>query len=115
MTAACLDATKARFAAQQLCGSTLLWWNNYSAMLPADHIVTWEEFKTTFCRHHISEGLLERKLNEFLALMQATRMSLQHTQVFNNACASMLVITLTLMLRSEIAFIGDSTLSSRSV
>ena len=42
-------------------------------MLPADHIVTWEEFKTAFKAHHIPEGLVERKLNEFLALTQGTR------------------------------------------
>jgi len=51
-------------------------------MLPADHVVTWDEFKNVFRVHHIPEGLMERKLNEFLALTQDT-----HTvQVFNNLC-----------------------------
>jgi hypothetical protein len=56
---ACLDANKARFAAQQLCGSTLMWWDNYHAMLPVDHVVTWEEFKATILGNHIPKGLLE--------------------------------------------------------
>ena len=55
-------------------------------MLPADHVVTWEEFRTAFRAHHIPEGLLERKLNEFLALTQGNRTVLQYAQVFNYLC-----------------------------
>ena len=55
-------------------------------MLPADHLVTWDEFKTAFKGHHIPEGLMERKLNEFLALTQGTRTILQYAQAFNNLC-----------------------------
>ena len=36
--------------------------------------------------HHIPEGLLDRKLNEFLALTQGTRRVLQYAQVFNQLC-----------------------------
>jgi len=36
----CSDANKVRFAAQQLRGTACLWWNQYTAMLPTDHIVT---------------------------------------------------------------------------
>jgi hypothetical protein len=42
-------------------------------MLPDDHIVTWNEFKTAFRSHHIPEGLMERKLNEFLALTKGNQ------------------------------------------
>jgi hypothetical protein len=55
-------------------------------MLPADHVVTWEEFITAFRAHHIPEGLLERKLNEFLTLTQGNRTVLQYAQVFNHLC-----------------------------
>jgi hypothetical protein len=55
-------------------------------MLPTDHVVTWEEFRTAFRAHHIPEGLLERKLNEFLALTQGIRTVLQYAQVFNHLC-----------------------------
>jgi hypothetical protein len=47
-------------------------------MLPTDHAVTWEELKTTFRGHHIPAGILDRKLNEFLALTQGTRTVLQY-------------------------------------
>jgi predicted PolB exonuclease-like 3'-5' exonuclease len=55
-------------------------------MLPADHEVTWEEFKTAFRGHHIPAGILDRKLNEFLALTQGTRTMLQYAQAFNDLC-----------------------------
>ena len=55
-------------------------------MLFADHVVTWEEFRTAFRAHHIPTGLLERKLNEFLALSQGNRTVLQYAQVFNHLC-----------------------------
>jgi hypothetical protein len=55
-------------------------------MLPADHEVTWEEFKTAFRGHHIPAGILDRKLNEFLALTQGTYTVLQYAQAFNDLC-----------------------------
>ena len=39
-----------------------------------------------FRSHHIPDGLIERKLNEFLALNQGTRTVLQYAQVFNHLC-----------------------------
>ena len=55
-------------------------------MLPADHVVNWNEFKDAFRAHHIPAGLLDRKLNEFLALTQGTRTVLQYAQAFNHLC-----------------------------
>jgi hypothetical protein len=98
----CSDANKAHFAAQQLRGTGCLWWDNYFAMLPVDHVVAWDEFKYAFRAHHIPEGLMERKLNEFLALTQGTRTILQYAQV-SITFFSMWAITLTPMLRSLIA------------
>ena len=54
----CFEANKTLFAAQQLCGTTRIWWDNYCATLPADHVVLWEEFRTTFRAHHIPKGLM---------------------------------------------------------
>jgi hypothetical protein len=55
-------------------------------MEPDGHVVTWEEFKTAFRAHHIPKGLIERKLNEFLALTQGNRTLLQYAQAFNHLC-----------------------------
>lgn len=53
-------------------------------MLPADHVVTWEEFKTSFKGHRIPADIMDRKLNEFVALIQGTRTVLQYAQAFND-------------------------------
>jgi hypothetical protein len=55
-------------------------------MLSADHEVSWEEFKTTFRGHHIPAGILDHKLNEFLALTQGTLTVLQYAQAINDLC-----------------------------
>src|SRR5688572_17027441 len=73
LTGACPDDTKTRFAAQQLHGPARTWWDHFRAMLLADHVMAWEEFKTAFRGHHIPAGIKDRKLNEFLALTQGTR------------------------------------------
>jgi phage terminase small subunit len=49
-------------------------------------VVSWEEFKAAFRAHHIPEGLIERKLNEFLVLTQGTRTVMQYAQAFNHLC-----------------------------
>jgi hypothetical protein len=85
LTRDCPDDTKACFAAQQLHGPARTWWDHFHAMLPAEHEVTWEEFKTAFRGHHIPAGILDR-LNEFLALTQGTRTVLQYAQAFNDLC-----------------------------
>jgi predicted PolB exonuclease-like 3'-5' exonuclease len=86
LTGDCPDDAKARFAAQQLRGPARTWWDHFCAMLPTDREVSWEEFKTAFRGHHIPAGILDRKLNEFLALNQGTRTVLQYAQAFNDLC-----------------------------
>jgi hypothetical protein len=75
---ACPDDTKTLFAAQQLHGPARTWWDHFRTMVPTDHEVTWEEFKTAFRGHHIPAGILDSELNEFLALTQGTRTVLQY-------------------------------------
>nr|CAB3503748.1 unnamed protein product [Digitaria exilis] len=69
-----------------LATPSLLWWENYLALQQENHVIEWEEFKTAFKAHHIPAGLVERKLNEFLALIQGTRTVLQYSQGFNGLC-----------------------------
>ena len=82
----CLDEAKVRFATQQLCGPARTWWDHFLAMQPVDHVVEWREFKAAFRGHHIPAGIMDRKLNEFLALTQGNRTMLQHAQAFNDLC-----------------------------
>jgi hypothetical protein len=86
LTIPCADSNKAHFAAQQLHGAARIWWDNYCAMQTDGHVISWEEFRNAFRAHHIPEGLVERKLNEFLALTQGTRTVLQYAQAFNHLC-----------------------------
>jgi hypothetical protein len=55
-------------------------------MQPVDHEVEWREFKAAFRRHHIPAGIMDHKLNEFLALTQGNRTVLQYAQAFNDLC-----------------------------
>jgi hypothetical protein len=86
LTIPCADSSKASFAAQQLRGAARIWWDNFYAMQPAGHVITSAEFRAAFRAHYIPEGLLERKLNEFLALTQGTSTVLQYAQNFNYLC-----------------------------
>jgi hypothetical protein len=74
------------FCNKQLRGTARLWWDHYHAMQPADHVVTWDEFRTAFRAYHIPKGLIERKLNEFMNLTQGTRTVMQYAQVFDHLC-----------------------------
>jgi hypothetical protein len=86
LTIPCADSSKASFAAQQLRGAARIWWDNFYAMQPAGHVISWDEFRTAFRAHYIPEGLLERKLNEFLALTQGSNTVLQYALTFNHLC-----------------------------
>jgi hypothetical protein len=65
----CTEYQKTLYAAQQLKGPTGAWWASYTATLPADHQVVWDEFHVAFCGHHLSAGTVHRKLVEFLELL----------------------------------------------
>jgi hypothetical protein len=82
----CSDVAKVKFATQQLRGPTRTWWDYFLAMQPVDHVVEWREFKAAFRGHHIPAGIMDRKLNEFLALTQGNRTVLQYAQAFNDLC-----------------------------
>jgi hypothetical protein len=55
-------------------------------MQPVDHEVEWREFKAALRGHHIPAGIMDHKLNEFLALTQGNRTVLQYAQAFNDLC-----------------------------
>jgi hypothetical protein len=54
----CIEYQKTLYAAHQLRGEAGAWWASYTATLPIDHHVPWEEFYTAFHAHHHSAGLL---------------------------------------------------------
>jgi hypothetical protein len=44
-TLPCSEEHKASFAALQLRGAALIWWENLKTMIPAGYQISWAEFK----------------------------------------------------------------------
>jgi hypothetical protein len=66
----CPEFQKTLYATQQLHGPTSAWWASYYVTLQDGHQVSWAEFCQAFHGDHISSGLMDRKLQEFLHLQQ---------------------------------------------
>jgi hypothetical protein len=82
----CSEEHKATFAALQLRGEALMWWEHFKIMQPVGHEVTWMEFKRVFKDHHIPKGLMVRKMKELLALKQGDDTVYQYAQKFKSLC-----------------------------
>src|SRR3954468_16671055 len=67
------DRDKVNYAAYHLEGAASSWWENYLNMRPAGPATTWNEFCTAFREHHIPQGLMDRKREEFCNLTQGRR------------------------------------------
>jgi hypothetical protein len=82
----CSEERKASFAALQLRGAALIWWENFKTMIPAGHQITWAEFKQAFKEHHIPKGVMDRKMKEFLTLKQGSDTVGEYDKKFNALC-----------------------------
>ena len=58
------------FATFLLRGESASWWENRQAMRAPGATITWPEFKASFLSHHVPDGLMERKREEFCSLTQ---------------------------------------------
>jgi hypothetical protein len=110
----CSDVAKVRFATQQLCGPARTWWDHYLAMQPVNHMVEWGEFKAAFRGHHIPVFLMDRKLNEFLALTQGIVQCCSTLKLLMTYVSTQ-DIMLTQMRRRGIGSGGASVLSSATI
>jgi hypothetical protein len=79
----CTELQKTLFAAQQLREFASAWWDSYTATLPKDQQVPWNEFCKAFRAHHLPAGLLRGKLKEFLDLKQGNHTVYDYTRQFN--------------------------------
>jgi len=67
--AQCSDLEKVLYASGQLQGPAQEWWESYQYGRPNNAPpVTWKEFTEGFRSHHILEGLIELKAEEFQSL-----------------------------------------------
>jgi hypothetical protein len=80
----CSEENKAGFAAQQLRGEALIWWEHFKFMQPQGHQITWAEFKKASKQHYIRKGLVDRKMREVMNLKQGSDSVYQYAQKFNS-------------------------------
>ena len=61
---------KVLYATHYLPGPARAWWETTKALLQADQVIDWDDFKARFRKKHIPSGLIERKKYEFRRLRQ---------------------------------------------
>jgi hypothetical protein len=61
---------KVLYATHFLAGAAGAWWENVRAMQPEGQVMTWEAFKSKFCKVHIPSGLIKIMRDKFLNLKQ---------------------------------------------
>src|ERR1041385_4564682 len=72
------------FAVYFLEGAAGEWWENYAAMQPEGHVVTWHQFRDAFRGYHILDEMMERKKEEFCNLTQGDRSIHEYMTEFNH-------------------------------
>ncbi|XP_040385858.1 uncharacterized protein LOC121056120 [Oryza brachyantha] len=80
----CPDAEKTNLAAEQLQGAAGDWWENFLAMQPAGHAITWPEFRNAFRAAHVPKGIMDLKQREFLSLTQGNKSVMEYLREFNH-------------------------------
>jgi hypothetical protein len=68
--AQCTDHEKVLFAAHQLFGTIVNWWETYSNTHADVDSITWNEFKAHFRNHYVPCGTMKLKKHEFTDLKQ---------------------------------------------
>jgi hypothetical protein len=81
----CSVENKSNFAAPQLRGEALMWWDHFKSV-QRGRAVTWDDFKQAFKSHHNPKGLMDRKMRELLALRQGSDTVYRYAQKFNSLC-----------------------------
>jgi hypothetical protein len=79
------EENKANFAALQLRGEALMWWDHFKTM-QQERAVTWNDFKQAFKSHHNPKGLMDKNMRELLALRKGSDTVYRYTQKFNSLC-----------------------------
>jgi hypothetical protein len=62
------DREKVLYASGRLEGTTVDWWDAYTAAHVTPNTITWQEFRNKFREQHIPKGLMKLKKQEFLVL-----------------------------------------------
>jgi hypothetical protein len=73
---------KVLYATHFLAGAAGAWWENVRAMQPEGQVMTWEAFKTKFCKAHIPSGVIKIMRDKFLNLKQGGMSVLEYLDKF---------------------------------
>jgi hypothetical protein len=68
----CNNREKVLFASHQLEGPAADWWDAYVEAHEESESINWQEFKISFCSHHVPLGVMKLKKKEFEELKQGS-------------------------------------------
>jgi hypothetical protein len=72
MIAQCTNHEKVLFAAHQLFGTAVNWWETYCNTHADVDSITWNEFKARFRNNYVPRGTMKLKKKEFTNLRQGS-------------------------------------------
>jgi hypothetical protein len=75
----CPENQRVQLATRQLSRMALAWWDTFSA---AVRDTTWAEFETAFREHHVPQGIVQLKDDEFRELTQGGRSVSEYVHKF---------------------------------
>jgi hypothetical protein len=61
----CSNREMVLLASHQLIGHATYWWDAYVEAHEEPDTINWNEFKMTFCSHHVPQGVIKLKRKEF--------------------------------------------------
>jgi hypothetical protein len=70
---------RVQLAAHQLSGMALAWWDTFNVTI---RDATWAEFETAFREHHVPQGIVQLKEDEFRELTQDGRSVSEYVHKF---------------------------------
>jgi hypothetical protein len=68
----CNNREKVLFASHQLEGPTVDWWDAYVKAHEEPESINWQEFKNSFCSHHVPLRVMKLRKKEFEDLKQGS-------------------------------------------
>ena len=69
----CFDKECNGVTAHQLTGATHAWWDSFYDTHPDPAHISWEEFTEAFREHHVPEGVMDAKVEEFRNITQGAQ------------------------------------------
>jgi hypothetical protein len=75
----CPENHRVQLAAHQLSGMALAWWDTFNVTI---RDATWMEFETAFREHHVPQGIVQLKEDEFWELTQDRRSVSEYVHKF---------------------------------